>query len=108
MATHAAEISTGVSSTLVADQVYEVLAGRIFTGELHAGARLRVRDIAEQVGTSVMPVREAVRLLVENGLAVSHPHRGPGSVSSPSASSSRSTTSEPSWRSRPRGSERPG
>ncbi|MCX5336368.1 GntR family transcriptional regulator [Streptomyces sp. NBC_00140] len=73
---HAAGIPGGVSPTLVADQVYEVLASRIFTGELHAGSRLRVRDIAEQVGTSVMPVREAVRLLVENGLAVSHPHRG--------------------------------
>ncbi|WP_330287265.1 GntR family transcriptional regulator [Streptomyces sp. NBC_00576] len=74
--THAAEIPVGVSPTLVADQVYEVLAGRVFTGELPAGARLRVRDIAEQVGTSATPVREAVRLLVENGLAVSHPHRG--------------------------------
>ncbi|MDH6436758.1 DNA-binding GntR family transcriptional regulator [Streptomyces sp. SAI-144] len=76
MTTQAAEVAAGVSATLVVDQVYEVLANRIFTGELPAGARLRVRDIAEQVGTSVMPVREAVRLLVENGLAVSHPHRG--------------------------------
>ncbi|MFI1356121.1 GntR family transcriptional regulator [Streptomyces sp. NPDC020898] len=74
--THAVAIPAGVGPTLVADQVYEVLASRIFTGELPAGARLRVRDIAEQVGTSVTPVREAVRLLVENGLAVSHPHRG--------------------------------
>ncbi|WP_406195521.1 GntR family transcriptional regulator [Streptomyces europaeiscabiei] len=74
--TPAAEIPAGVGPTLVADQVYAVLANHIVTGELRAGARLRVRDIAEQVGTSVMPVREAVRLLVENGLAVSHPHRG--------------------------------
>jgi DNA-binding GntR family transcriptional regulator len=66
----------GVASTLVADQVYEILANDIFTGRLPAGARLPVRDVAEQVGTSVMPVREAIRLLVENGLAVSHPHRG--------------------------------
>ena len=66
----------GVASTLVADQVYEILANDIFTGKLPAGARLPVRDVADQVGTSVMPVREAIRLLVENGLAVSHPHRG--------------------------------
>ena len=66
----------GVASTLVADQVYEILANDIFTGRLPAGARLPVRDVAAQVGTSVMPVREAIRLLVENGLAVSHPHRG--------------------------------
>lgn len=66
----------GVASALVADQVYEILANDIFTGRLPAGARLPVRDVAQQVGTSVMPVREAIRLLVENGLAVSHPHRG--------------------------------
>ncbi len=64
------------SSTLVADQVYELLAQRIFDGELAAGDRLPVRDLASQVGTSVMPVREAIRVLVENGLAVTHPHRG--------------------------------
>lgn len=66
----------GVASTLAADQVYEILANDIFTGRLPAGARLRIRDVAEQVGTSVMPVREAIRLLVDNGLAVSYPHRG--------------------------------
>ena len=76
VSTAVAEAQPGVSHTLVADQVYEVLAHRIFSGDLSAGERLRVRGIAEQVGTSVMPVREAVRLLVKNGLAVSHPHRG--------------------------------
>lgn len=62
--------------TLVADQVYELLAKRIYDGELAAGERLPVRDLATQVGTSVMPVREAIRVLVRNGLAVTHPHRG--------------------------------
>ena len=47
----------------MADQVYEILANDIFTGKLPAGARLRVRDVADKVGTSVMPVREAIRLL---------------------------------------------
>ena len=65
-----------VAHTLVADQVYEVLANDIYSGRLPAGARLRVREVADQVGTSVMPVREAIRQLVENGLAVSYPHRG--------------------------------
>jgi DNA-binding GntR family transcriptional regulator len=64
------------ATTLVADQVYELLARRIFDGELAAGDRLPVRDLAEQVGTSVMPVRQAIRVLVENGLAVTEPHRG--------------------------------
>ena len=46
------------------------------SGELPAGARLRVRDLAEQVGTSVMPVREAIRRLEEAGLAERVPHKG--------------------------------
>jgi DNA-binding GntR family transcriptional regulator len=65
-----------VAHRLVADQVYEVLANDIYSGHLPAGTRLRVREVAGQVGTSVMPVREAIRQLVENGLAVSYPHRG--------------------------------
>src|SRR5918999_1497496 len=46
------------------------------SGELPAGSRLRVRDLAEQVGTSVMPVREAIRRLEEAGLAEREPHKG--------------------------------
>src|SRR3954470_16232795 len=46
------------------------------SGELPAGARLRVRDLALQVGTSVMPVREAIRRLEEAGLAERSPHKG--------------------------------
>ena len=46
------------------------------SGELPAGARLRVRDLATQVGTSVMPVREAIRRLEEAGLAERAPHKG--------------------------------
>ncbi|MFI7067966.1 GntR family transcriptional regulator [Kribbella sp. NPDC050124] len=76
MVTGPGDVSESANPTLVADQVYEILAQRIFDGDLAAGDRLPVRDLAEQVGTSVMPVREAIRLLVENGLAVTHPHRG--------------------------------
>jgi DNA-binding GntR family transcriptional regulator len=73
---HPVDGSPSEGVTLVVDQVYELLAQRIFDGELAAGDRLPVRGLAEQVGTSVMPVREAIRLLVKNGLAVTHPHRG--------------------------------
>lgn len=48
----------------------------ILNGELPAGSRLKVRDLAEQVGTSVMPVREAIRRLEETGLAERQPHKG--------------------------------
>jgi DNA-binding GntR family transcriptional regulator len=65
-----------VKPTLLTDQVYAVLHEAIISGELPAGSRLRVRDLAEQVGTSVMPVREAIRRLEEAGLAEREPHKG--------------------------------
>ncbi|MFD1210550.1 GntR family transcriptional regulator [Arthrobacter sp. GCM10027362] len=66
-----------VTPTLVADQVYDVLRNAILTGELAGGTPLRVRDVAEMVGTSVMPVREAIRRLEEAGLATRlAAHRG--------------------------------
>ena len=66
-----------ITPTLVADQVYEVLRTAILTGELAGGTPLRVRDVAAMVGTSVMPVREAIRRLEETGLATRvAAHRG--------------------------------
>jgi DNA-binding GntR family transcriptional regulator len=65
-----------LTPTLLTDQVYAVLHEAIISGELPAGSRLRVRDLAEQVGTSVMPVREAIRRLEEAGLAEREPHKG--------------------------------
>lgn len=69
-------ITTRVESTLLADKVHAVLHDAIMSGELPAGSRLRIRDIAERVGTSVMPVREAIRRLEESGLAERQPHKG--------------------------------
>ncbi|WP_258804163.1 GntR family transcriptional regulator [Pseudarthrobacter sp. NS4] len=70
------QIPRSVTPTLVADQVYEVLENAVLTGSLEAGSPLRVRDLAAMVGTSVMPVREAIRRLEEAGLATRIPHRG--------------------------------
>lgn len=64
------------SSTLLTDQVYSAIHQSIMNGELPAGSRLRIRDLAAQVGTSVMPVREAIRRLEEAGLAERVPHKG--------------------------------
>ncbi|MFE4226587.1 GntR family transcriptional regulator [Arthrobacter sp. NPDC056886] len=69
-------ISKRVVPTLLTDQVYAMIHEAILNGDLPAGARLRVRDLAEQVGTSVMPVREAIRRLEEAGLAEREPHKG--------------------------------
>jgi DNA-binding GntR family transcriptional regulator len=62
--------------SLLTDQVFTALRASIMNGDLPAGHRLRIRDIAAQVGTSVMPVREAIRRLEEAGLAERVPHKG--------------------------------
>ena len=69
-------LSKRLTPTLLTDQVYAALHEAIMSGELPAGSRLRIRDLAEQVGTSVMPVREAIRRLEEAGLAEREPHKG--------------------------------
>lgn len=53
-----------------------MIRAAILSGDLPSGSRLKVRDLAEQVGTSVMPVREAIRRLEEIGLAEREPHKG--------------------------------
>jgi DNA-binding GntR family transcriptional regulator len=62
--------------SLMTDQVFTAIQQAIMSGEMPAGYRLRIRDIAAQVGTSVMPVREAFRRLEEAGLAERVPNKG--------------------------------
>lgn len=64
------------SPTLITDQVFAAIREEIMNGAMPAGYRLRIRDLAAQVGTSVMPVREAIRRLEEAGLAERVPHKG--------------------------------
>jgi len=62
--------------SLLTDRVYSAIREGIRSGEFPAGARLRLRDLAAQLGTSPMPVREAIGRLEQNGLVVRVPHRG--------------------------------
>jgi DNA-binding GntR family transcriptional regulator len=48
----------------------------IATGELEPGERLVERDISARSGVSRGPVREAIMILEQEGLVVSHPYRG--------------------------------
>ena len=55
---------------------YEGLKSALLSGRLEPGAVLTLRQLADELGTSMMPVREAVsRLAAENALAV-QPNRG--------------------------------
>lgn len=69
-------MSKVASPTLITDQVFAAIREEIMNGAMPAGYRLRIRDLAAQVGTSVMPVREAIRRLEEAGLAERMPHKG--------------------------------
>ena len=60
----------------IASRISRVLADRIIRGELAPDARLRQDHIAEEFGTSHVPVREAFRRLEAQGLAINLPRRG--------------------------------
>jgi DNA-binding GntR family transcriptional regulator len=63
VATHT-EIPNAVLSIRIAD----ALRASILSGELSPGERIRQEEIAEQFGASRIPVREALRMLVTDGI----------------------------------------
>lgn len=60
----------------VVDQVYAVVRERILSGKLPAGIRLRQASLAEELGVSRTPLREALRRLSTEGLVVLEANRG--------------------------------
>ena len=60
----------------VSGRAFDALYTAIIHGDLEAGSRLQVRDLAESLGTSMMPVREALNRLEEFGLVETLPYRG--------------------------------
>jgi DNA-binding GntR family transcriptional regulator len=63
------------SSPLSAD-VFSVLKERIIRWQYAPGHRLTEEGLCEEFGVSRSPVREALRMLVENNLVDKAPHRG--------------------------------
>lgn len=60
----------------LAESAYEKLRGQILSGELVHGERLAEEEIAETLGISRTPVREALRRLASEGLVDVTPNRG--------------------------------
>lgn len=58
------------------DVVFRTLREAILTGELKPGERLMEMQLAAKLGVSRTPIREAIRMLQQEGLAVSLPRRG--------------------------------
>lgn len=49
------------------DVIYQNIAEALIKGALRPGARLKIRDLAQEMGTSVTPVRDAILRLVHEG-----------------------------------------
>lgn len=65
-----------VSDQNIAEQVADELRTAIHSGELMPGERLVERKLAERLGVSHIPVREALTRLAEERLVVREPRRG--------------------------------
>ncbi|HTF48422.1 MAG TPA: GntR family transcriptional regulator [Pseudonocardia sp.] len=58
------------------DRVVAAVLARIASGELNPGEQLRQEDLAEELGFSRVPVREALHALAEQRVLVHQKHRG--------------------------------
>ena len=58
------------------DVVFNTLREAILKGELQPGERLMELQLASKLGVSRTPIREAIRMLEQEGLAVTVPRKG--------------------------------
>jgi DNA-binding GntR family transcriptional regulator len=65
-----------VSEVFLSEGVYDELRQRLRSGSFQPGTRLVNRKIAAELGTSTIPVREAIGRLVSEGLLESTPGAG--------------------------------
>ncbi len=70
------KVDSGIVPQQLPEIVADTLRERIMRGELQPGEGLPMRALAEKFGVSVIPVRDALRLLAGEGLVELQPHRG--------------------------------
>ena len=58
------------------DVVFHTLREAILKGDLKPGERLMELQLAARLGVSRTPIREAIRMLQQEGLAITVPRRG--------------------------------
>jgi len=63
-----------VDRSLLRDRAYRMLRDAIVMGELPPGSLIRDSELAERVGLSRTPVREALARLADDGLVETKPH----------------------------------
>lgn len=57
-------------------QVYQILRDEICSGKYAPGTRLQEQELAERIGVSRSPVREALKTLAGDGLLIEVPNKG--------------------------------
>ncbi len=62
-------------ATSLRHKITDNIRNAIFQGKLKPGDRLREADISEQMGVSRGPIREAIRMLEQEGLLYSQPYK---------------------------------
>lgn len=70
------EQSSAIDRRSIADQLEALVLERILDGSLPPGERLNETRLAEELGASRTPLREALSRLHRAGLVESRPHRG--------------------------------
>jgi DNA-binding GntR family transcriptional regulator len=72
----ARQAANGGPEDAASRRVAGYLREAILSGEIAPGERIRQEDIAERLGASRLPVREALRMLEAEGLTESQAHKG--------------------------------
>jgi len=65
-----------VTRSPLGDQIFEILRERITHFQLSPGEHLDIRAVAEELGTSAIPVRDGLKRLLERGLVTHVPGGG--------------------------------
>ena len=65
-----------IHTETIKDQIYQILRQRIMDGTLRPGEKIVEQDVADQLGVSRSPVREAIKQLIGDGLLCNIPNRG--------------------------------
>jgi DNA-binding GntR family transcriptional regulator len=64
------------SRVRLVDEIVDVIRGRIYAGEYLPGAPIRQEQVAAELNVSRTPLREALRMLEQEGLVTVSPGRG--------------------------------
>ena len=65
-----------IETSLLTDQVYNVLKKKIIDGEYSPGEKLDIHKLSEEFGVSRSPVKDAINQLVHDGLIEIIPRKG--------------------------------